>query len=481
MASNFSGVLQLTDLDDFITPSQECIKPVVIEKKPGTKVGKIRIEGDGSYTEILEGGYETKLEKAKITLNDCLACSGCITSAESVLITQQSQEELYRVLQENKQLIESGRESEAKTVVVSLSPQARASLAAQCNLTMQAAATKLTGFFKRLGVHYVFDTNFARNFSLIESAQEFVRRFYDSETNPKAFPMLASACPGWVCYAEKTHGSYILPYISTTRSPQQVMGALVKDYLASCIGRSGAQVYHVTVMPCFDKKLEASRADFFDDVSQSRDVDCVITSIEVAAMFDKEGVSLADVEDMPIDTQLSHQVNGQLVSHSGGGSGGYLEYIARHAAQELHNSQLQNINYRVCRNQDFKEVLIEAEGKPTLKMAIAYGFRNIQNIVQKIKRKRCDYHFVEIMACPSGCNNGGAQMRPEGEETVKERLSKVEEVYSSQPTLSPVEIADVERLYAEWLGGVGTSKAQAMLHTSYHEVEKMTNALNIKW
>lgn len=81
-----------------------------------------------------------------------------------------------------------------------------------------------------------------------------------------------------MCYAEKTHGSYILPYISTTRSPQQMMGALVKDYFATRINCSPAQIYHVTVMPCFDKKLEASRSDFYSDVYHTRDVDCVITS-----------------------------------------------------------------------------------------------------------------------------------------------------------------------------------------------------------
>ena len=133
------------------------------------------------------------------------------------------------------------------------------------------------------------------------------------------------------------------------------------------------------------------------------------------------------------------------------------------------------------RNQDFKEVVIEAEGKPTLKMALAYGFRNIQNIVQKVKRKKCDYHFVEIMACPAGCNNGGAQIRPEGEETAKERLTKVEDLYMSQPVLSPLEVSEVEQLYNTWLGGPSTDKAAAMLHTSYHEVEKMTNTLAIKW
>lgn len=124
---------------------------------------------------------------------------------------------------------------------------------------------------------------------------------------------------------------------------------------------------------------------------------------------------------------------------------------------------------------------IEAQGKPTLKMAKAYGFRNIQNIVQKIKRKKCDYHFVEIMACPSGCNNGGAQIRPEGEETPKERLEIVEKLYLSQVCIHPSEVSEVDQLYKEWLGGKDTPKSQQKLHTSYHEVEKMTSALAIKW
>lgn len=83
---------------------------------------------------------------------------------------------------------------------------------------------------------------------------------------------------GWICYAEKTHGSYILPYISTTKSPQQIIGSLVKDYMASKLGIPPNQIYHVTVMPCFDKKLEASRSDFYNDIYSTRDVDCVITS-----------------------------------------------------------------------------------------------------------------------------------------------------------------------------------------------------------
>ncbi|CAC5385014.1 Probable cytosolic Fe-S cluster assembly factor CPIJ010948,Probable cytosolic Fe-S cluster assembly factor narfl,Nuclear prelamin A recognition factor,Cytosolic iron-sulfur assembly component 3,Protein NAR1,Probable cytosolic Fe-S cluster assembly factor GJ13047,Probable cytosolic Fe-S cluster assembly factor v1g210509,Probable cytosolic Fe-S cluster assembly factor GM20417,Probable cytosolic Fe-S cluster assembly factor AAEL012261,Probable cytosolic Fe-S cluster assembly factor GF22738,Probable cytosolic len=480
MASNFSGALQLTDLNDFITPSQECIKPVKIDRKPG-KVGKIRIEDDGSYLSINDEGQETKLEKAKITLNDCLACSGCITSAESVLITQQSQEELYKVLKENLRLQETGQAEQQKLVVVSIAPQCRASLAAKYKLSVQETASKLTGFFKKLGVHYVFDTTFSRNFSLLESCREFVQRYRESETNKTALPMLSSACPGWICYAEKTHGSYILPYISTTKSPQQVMGSLVKDYMASSRGVPANLIYHVTVMPCFDKKLEASRSDFYNDIYSTRDVDCVITSVEVDKMLEQEGISLNDVEPAEIDNIFTQIHEGQLLNHAGGGSGGYLEHILKYTAHNLFGQDVTQIDYKVLRNQDFQEVTLEVPGQPVIKMALAYGFRNIQNIVQKIKRGKCPYHFVEIMACPSGCNNGGGQIRPEGEETPKELVDRVTATYNSIDNSLPDSLKTVVDVYNEWLGEVGSEKSRKLLHTQYHEVEKMTNALTIKW
>jgi len=478
MASNFSGALQLTDLDDFITPSQECIKPVKIEKKESAGTGsRIKIELDGSYIQVGQDGQETKLEKAKITLNDCLACSGCITSAESVLITQQSQDELYRIFKENKLFIEAGKMEQQRMVVISVSPQARASLAAKYQLNVVQAARKLTAFFKKCGAHYVFDTTFSRELSLLESCKEFVNRMKSQQKG--SVPMLASACPGWVCYAEKTHGSYILPYISTAKSPQQVMGSIVKDYFAKIHSKTPDQIYHVTVMPCFDKKLEASRSDFYNDLYQTRDVDCVITSGEVEQMLQQEGVSLANVEEEPLDAIIG---NGEeVVNHAGGGSGGYLEHIVKYASKEMYGLTLESLKYKTLRNQDFKEVTVEDGEKVLFKFAIAYGFRNIQNIVQKIKRNKSTYHFVEVMACPSGCLNGGGQIRPMEDQTPKELLQKVEEIYMSPKIRSPEDSPQVQKLYDEWLGGVSSDKARQLLHTQYHEVEKMTNALAIKW
>ncbi|XP_053326626.1 cytosolic iron-sulfur assembly component 3 [Spea bombifrons] len=475
MASHFSGVLQLTDLDDFIGPSQDCIKPVKVEKKPGKAAAKIRIEDDGSYFQITQDGTSEKLEKAKITLNDCLACSGCVTSAESVLISQQSHEELYKVLRLN----ETEDSSQHKLVVVSVSPQSRASLAAKFNLSVSDTAHKLTAFFKQLGVHHVFDTTFSRNFSLLENQEEFIKRF-KRQKEEKTLPMLASACPGWICYAEKTHGSFIIPYISSTKSPQQVMGSLVKSHFAREKNLKPDQIYHVTVMPCYDKKLEASRPDFFSQEYETRDVDCVITTGEVMRMLEQERVSLSEVSSSPLDTLFSSAVDEEPLGHGGGGSGGYLEHIFKHAAQELFGVRVDHITYKPLKNKDFQEVTLEKDGKVVLQFALAYGFRNIQNLVQKLKRGRCTYHYVEVMACPSGCLNGGGQIRAEGEAS-KDLLQRVEQLYETVRPELPEENRAVQHLYERWLGGRDSAQVVQTLHTQYHAVEKVNTGLNIKW
>ncbi|XP_030591539.1 cytosolic Fe-S cluster assembly factor narfl [Archocentrus centrarchus] len=476
MASHFSGVLQLTDLDDFITPSQECVKPVKVEKKQGKSVAKIQIEDDGSYVQVNKDGGKQKLEKAKITLNDCLACSGCITSAESVLITQQSHEELFKVLRKNK-----ASEAEQKIVVVSVSPQSRASLAAHYNLSSSEVGRRLTSFFKDLGVHHVFDTSFSRTFSLLESQREFVERFQRKEQDSKALPMLTSACPGWICYAEKTHGEYILPYISTTRSPQQMMGSLVKGYFAEQQGLSPQQIYHVAVMPCFDKKLEASRSDFYLNKAETREVDCVITSGEVLKMLEEKTVSLNDLEPVAPDTMFSSFCGDEFLSHAGSGSGGYLHHVFTYAAKHLFGEEVKDLTYKILRNKDFQEVSLEKDGVVLLCFASAYGFRNIQNLVQKLKRGKSPYHFVEVMACPSGCLNGGGQVKPSTGQNQKELLQKVEDLYKAERPLLPEDDTHVAELYQSWLNSVGEERAKELLHTQYHTVEKMTNGLTMKW
>lgn len=493
--SKFSGALQLTNLDDFIAPSQECIKPVEIKKKTKSKTGsKITIHDEDAMS---DSGHHIpqKLQKVEITLGDCLACSGCITSAEGVLITQQSQEEVLKVLNENKFHKKAGNDELVKKIVFTISQQAMLSIAQKYDtgLNVESVAKHLCGYLKRLGADFVLSTKIGDDLSLIESRNEFIERYrtavMTADIQPKnvnnILPMLSSSCPGWVCYAEKTHGNFILPYIATTRSAQQIMGVLVKQYLAQKLRISPDKIYHITIMPCYDKKLESSREDFFSEANNSKDVDCVITSIEVEQMLQNEGINLL-VEtpislDWPWTEPTKHDELPSMWAHESSGSGGYSEHIFKYAVKELFNDELTELNFKSLRNPDFKEITYEKNGKILLRFAIANGFRNIQNLVQKLKRGKCEYHFVEVMACPSGCLNGGAQIRPaSGIETARKLVLQLTQAYQNLPQ-SSIDNSDIRDIYEHFLDGCHSDKANLLLHTNYHAVEKLNTALNIKW
>ncbi|KAK0174843.1 hypothetical protein PV327_010566 [Microctonus hyperodae] len=484
MESRFSGALQITSLDDFITPSQECIKPIEVPKAPTRKTGaKIKIQDDGDYVEINEYGGANKLAKVEITLADCLACSGCITSAESVLISQQSQDQLIRIFQEKKQQ----SSADSPFIIVSLSVQPILSIAQRYELNANEAALKIAGYFRELGADMILDMTVAEDFALMESAKEFVNRYktYKSEgNNNKIIPMLASSCPGWICYAEKTHGNFILPYISDTKSPQQIMGSLIKNHFSNIKDISPEKIYHVTLMPCYDKKLEASREEFYNKLKETRDVDCVITPVELEQMLEQQKINLNDIPldsiDNPFGTCKSRSLS-NIYRHEGSGSGGYANYIFDYAARTLFDITDVKIEFIVLRNPDFKEVILQRDNEILLRFAIANGFRNIQNLVQKLKRKQCVYHYVEVMACPAGCLNGGAQMRPQSGQQSRELVTLLENNYQELALIKPEDNEVMYDLYKSWLGGMNSEKTSTFLHTKYNAIEKTNIALTMKW
>ncbi|KAF5393510.1 hypothetical protein D9757_000594 [Collybiopsis confluens] len=463
----FSGALTLTDLNDFITPSQACIKPVeqVLPKKEENQSGaasnEIKID-NGSYYEIVDDSASItgrrKLEQAQISLNDCLACSGCITSAESVLITLQSHVEVLDFLSSNAVASPESR----KVAVISIAPQSLASLAASIS-SSSSSSTPVTTLQilhrlracckEALGFAHVFDTTFARHVALREHVKEFVERqekhcMKNQGEDGTALPMLASACPGWICYAEKAHPEMI-PFIATTKSPQQVMGTLVKDWMGQKWGKSPNEIYHVSVMPCYDKKLEASRTDFYNEMYSTRDLDCVITTAEMQLLAQEKGWDLSlpvpgEVIGPPLDATLEEALLPELIQHPGSSSGSYLHSIIDYLKV---NSPLPlSLSVKQVRNADYEEYVLREEGGPNeeprvvFKGAKCYGFRNLQNVVRKVgkdsgvrvgigaagrlkgkagvvkrgKRGTEDksYDYIEVMACPSGCVNGGGQLKP---------------------------------------------------------------------
>eukprot|EP01147_Barroeca_monosierra_P000036 gene36-3432_t len=459
-----TGRVQLGDLNDFISPSQACIKPVEINREDG-KPAKIAIEPDGTYTQVQEDGSKIKLEKAKITLNDCLACSGCVTSAESVLIEKQNHQELLKAIEEK---------SSDALVCVCMSQQSYSSLAVRFNLTAIEACKRLVTFFKSLGVDYVFDVSIARSLALRESGKEFVRRLKNERENG-ALPIITSACPGWICYAEKTRPE-TLPYISNVKSPQQIMGSLIKYHFASRAGILPEKVFVVSVMPCFDKKLEASRQDFYSDLYRTRDIDCVIVSHEVETMLEERRILLQDLSPSSLDCVIEPGRNDECVGHVGSSSGGYLHHVLAYATRELYGIKLDSIEMKTRRGEDYKDTQVFVNDKVVLRFATAYGFRNIQNMVRRLRQQKCPYQYIEIMACPKGCVNGGGQIRHADPSMATETPVLVEQEYLSVPQIAAWDDERVAELLQALQSRRDAGDAQALSNeqffsTQYHHVE----------
>ncbi|TKA25704.1 hypothetical protein B0A50_05799 [Salinomyces thailandicus] len=481
-----SAILSADDLNDFISPGVACIKPVeTLPKQQPEESQASSNPYEVTTEEKVNAG--TAAPPAQISLTDCLACSGCVTSAEAVLVSLQSHGEVLDTLDKHCEMRGlpwqqgggtqtngglggvDGEEVEGKIFVASVSPQSRASLAATYNVTEQEAGHMISqllsgpygvraGGKHGSGFTWVIDTNVMREVALVAAAEEAQQALGLPQTEQKRRPVLTSACPGWICYAEKTH-PHILPHLSMLKSEQALSGTLVKSVLAKRFGVPPEKIWHLAVMPCFDKKLEASRGELTSEAWHGgersepvRDVDCVITARELLMLAESRDVSfpclprtpLSKVHappfpDATIDRFLSGRRRGQKrkreeADAAVGTSGGYLYHVLKsQQAQHIGSS----LTVQRGRNADVNEYSItSAEGQTVFRAARYYGFRNIQNLVRRLKPARPsrmpgaarkpggarkptaaaggsegDYAYVEVMACPGGCTNGGGQVK----------------------------------------------------------------------
>ncbi|KAI5623414.1 nuclear prelamin A recognition factor, partial [Silurus asotus] len=428
------------------------------KKKQGDEAVPLQQDGDVANGEV------TCFFDQPVLLSACLSCDGCVSEEENQKISQQSLLEINHVLALNKKC----DSSKHKVLVVSVCPQSLPFFAVKFHLDVPTAAQKLCGFLKSVGIKYVFDTTLAASFSILESQREFVQRYRRRHSDVSAMPMFTSSCPGWIRYAEHILGSLVTPHICTARSPQQVMGSLVKDYFTRQQKLSPEQVYHVVVAPCFDKKLEAVREEFYNSLLHTKDVDCVLTSVEIMHMMEQSNVSVEDVEPVPLDHVFGEINDSSLMRHEGRGSEGFLEHILKHAAKELFGLDVNDIVYKTLRNRDFQEVVLERDGETLLQFAAVYGFRNIQTLVHRMRKGKVPYHLVEVLSCPGGCVSGRGQAEGEGGKPDRALVQQMEEAYNSLSVRLPEANPEVQRLYEDWLEGEDSPRAQQILHTRYN-------------
>jgi iron only hydrogenase large subunit-like protein len=448
------GRLSIKDLNDFVTPSQQCIKPV--ESPPITKDQETLViyeEETGKYYEEYQE-QKTYLSPASITLNDCLACSGCITSAESVLITQQNLDEVINILQH----------PEGRTIVFSISPQTKASIAVNKQSNIVQMTGELSNYLKSNGVSLVLDTCLGRDINLLLAAKEFVSRYKNG-----ILPVITSSCPGWICYAEKVH-PFILDKISKVKSPQQIMGTIVKQYVSKLLNIDSNEIYHVTVMPCYDKKLEASREDFV--TNGVRDVDCVLSTLELEQLISSKFQNPQTNARISLDRFESLELYGL----GDNGSDGALEFILKYASRELYGIEIgQDLEkFRITKTKDFQEYSVrDNNGNRIFCMVSAYGFKNIQNIIRRMKNQKIEYDYIEIMACPSGCLNGGGQSISKSKQ-----FNEALNIYTALPYRSPEDNRIAHEMIEEFME---EQDGLIKFHTEYHVVPQTFSRIQSNW
>lgn len=471
--ARLSSALLVADVNDFLTPSESCVLPMSggLQAEPAGSVLAPIIPSPAIQTGTSDSSESARpAAKASITLSDCLSCSGCVTTAETVLLSSTSVELLRSVMQEADM---STRR--AQYAVAALSQQAVASIATRAGLSLQSCARKLSHFL-RTSLHFdaVVDLSLARQLSLAECAAEFISRHRSG-----APVTVCSACPGWLAYAEKTLDKPILDAMSTVRSPQAVVAALARAMLAPDDSRT---VWLATVMPCHDKKIEASRPEYALE-NGNREVDCVITTGELLDLIDEMKYDLCGGEESDLVADFSVR-EGEFGTGNGGGSGGYAEYVLRIAAKEILSVELppeRLVFEKASRSGDMRSIEVSSkDSSKKLRFALAYGFRSLQSILRKMRKGLCPYDYIELMACPGGCNNGGGQLPlivPDGvklddAKAVKAAnsslLKSVEANYFSAPqtTLDECHNRAGEVYKRVVQGDIGCDSAVKMLHTT---------------
>jgi NADP-reducing hydrogenase subunit HndD len=354
-------------------------------------------------------------------------------------------------------------------VVVQTAPAVRAALGEEFGMDIGTNVTgKMVTALKRLGFNKVFDTNTGADFTIMEEANEFIRRFQNNDN----LPMITSCSPGWVRYIEMNYPE-LLPHLSTCKSPHQMFGALIKSYFAEKEGIDPSKIYVVSVMPCIAKKFERQREEMKNSAGLY-DVDNVITTRELSRMIKQANLEFTKLEDSEFDNPMGEATGAAAIF---GTTGGVMEAALRTAQDTLTGQELDKINFEQVRGGEaIKRATVNIAGTD-INVVAASGLANAQKILEEIKSGKADYQFVEIMACPGGCVMGGGQpiksSKVRAEVDVRKlRADCLYDIDEKSHIRKSHENPILKTIYAEYLGEPGGHRAHELLHTEYVEREK---------
>ncbi len=348
-------------------------------------------------------------------------------------------------------------DSKKKFLVVQTSPSMRVSIGEEFGYKPGKIVTgKLVGVLKELGFDAVFDTCTGADIVTMEETYEFLER----KKKGGKLPIMTSCCPGFVSYIEHTHPEYV-DNLCSCRSPQEVMGALIKTYFAQKKKLKPEDIYVVSVMPCIIKKAEAMRPEL--RVEGRRNVDKVLTTVELAGLLKQRGLDLKKAKESKFDSLLGESTGSANIF---GATGGVLETVLRLAAK-ITGKTVGIIEFREVRGlEGIKEAEVRI-GKEKIKVAVINGLRYASQLLNDAERVK-EFGIIECMACFGGCVGGAGQPRTTLD-IIEKRKDALYRIDKGKKKRIASENPSVKKLYKDFLGKPGSAKAKKLLHTTYHK------------
>jgi NADH-quinone oxidoreductase subunit G len=306
----------------------------------------------------------------------------------------------------------------------------------------------------------------------MEEGSELVKRLTEKS---KDIPLITSCCPAWVDYMEKYYSDFI-PNFSTAKSPQQMMGAMIKGYWAKKAGVDPNKVYSVSIMPCTAKKWECHRDEHMKSAGAGWDVDIVLTTRELARMIKQAGIDLMNLKEEEADSPLGPYTGAGTLF---GTTGGVMEAAVRSAYFLVTKKELGDVNFKPVRGlEGVKEAEVDLGGTK-IKLAVAHQMGNIEAVLDKIRALRAEglpspWQFIEVMACRGGCVAGGGQPYGATDSIREKRAAGLYKDDEQSKLRCSHQNPDIQAVYKDFLGEPGGHKAHELLHTKYKALDLYT-------
>lgn len=404
-----------------------------------------------------ERGFDTYIGTAfdlPLGETSCVNCGQCISACPVGALYEK----------DSTVAVKAALEDPDKFVVVQPAPSVRVGLGDCFGMPLgENVEGKMVEALRRLGFSKVFDTNFAADLTIMEESNELIERV----TNGGALPLITSCSPGWIKFCEHYYPDMI-PNLSTCKSPQQMFGAVLKTYYAEKMGIPADKIVSVSVMPCTAKKFEIGRDD--QSATGVPDLDYSLTTRELGRMISEAGIDFVGLPDGEYDNPLGEYTGAGVIF---GATGGVMEAALRTAVEKISGKELDAVEFTDVRGvEGIKEASYNVEPLGQVNVAVASGLANARKLLDMIKSGEKNYHFVEIMACPGGCVNGGGQPHVPSKirNAVDVRAVRGASLYNidaSKGIRKSHENPMIIKLYDEWYGQPGSEKAHHALHTSY--------------